>query len=66
MIRLFTEIHEEVTHLSNLTKELLLLSELDNATHLKFEDNVHFKELITDIIRHEQYGIDNKQLMLMF
>lgn len=59
------EIHEEVTHLSNLTKELLLLSELDNGTHLKFEDDVHFKELITDIIRHEQYGIDNKQLMLM-
>ncbi|MGZ2417313.1 two-component system, OmpR family, sensor kinase [Staphylococcus caledonicus] len=59
------EIHDEVTRLSNLTKELLLLSELDNANHIQFNDSIHLTSMITDIIRHEQFAIDDKDLMLL-
>ncbi|MDM7882890.1 sensor histidine kinase [Staphylococcus borealis] len=59
------EIHDEVTRLSNLTKELLLLSELDNANHLRFDDHIHITTMIKEIIRHEQFELDNKDLMLL-
>lgn len=59
------DIHSEVTRLSDLTRELLLLSELDNAQHLKFNDEIHLTALITDIIRHEQFTLDDKNLMLL-
>ncbi|UDI77619.1 HAMP domain-containing protein [Staphylococcus taiwanensis] len=59
------EIHDEVTRLSNLTKELLLLSELDNANHLHFDNHIHLTTMIREIIRHEQFELDNKDLMLL-
>lgn len=62
---LINDIHLEITRLSNLIKELLLLSELDNANHLSFDDKLELSSLITDIIRHEQYAIDDKSLMLL-
>ena len=62
---LINDIHLEITRLSNLIKELLLLSELDNANHLSVDDNLELSSLITDIIRHEQYTIDDKSLMLL-
>ena len=62
---LINDVHSEVTRLSDLTRELLLLSELDNAQHLKFNDEVHLTALITDIIRHEQFALDDKNLMLL-
>ena len=62
---LINDIHLEITRLSNLIKELLLLSELDNANHLSVDDKLELSSLITDIIRHEQYTIDDKSLMLL-
>ena len=54
------EMFEITNQVSELTKELLLLSELDNASHLTFNDNVHLNTLIKDIIRHEQFRTDEK------
>lgn len=59
------EIHSEITRLSNLTKELLLLSELDNANHLSFNERIHLSSMLTEVIRHEQFAIDDKSLMLL-
>ena len=58
------EMFEITNQVSELTKELLLLSELDNASHLTFNDNVHLNTLIKDIIRHEQFRTDEKDLVL--
>ena len=46
------------TSWSELTKELLLLSELDNAQHLTFSDQIQLDQLINRIVRHEHYAID--------
>lgn len=51
--------------MSELTKELLLLSELDNAAHLTFNDHIHLNALIKDIVRHEHYRSENKDLVIM-
>lgn len=58
------EINQITTQLSDLTRELLLLSELDNAQHLTFSDNIQLNILIKDIIRHEHFALDNKSLMI--
>lgn len=54
------EIHQITSQLSNLTKELLLLAELDNGNHLTFNDNVKFNALITEIVRHHQFSAIRK------
>lgn len=58
------EIFSITTQVSELTKELLLLSELDNASHLTFKDKIQLKELIINIVRHEQYRTDDKDLVI--
>lgn len=58
------EMFEITNQVSELTKELLLLSELDNASHLTFNDNVHLNTLIKDIIRHKQFRTDEKDLVM--
>ena len=59
------EIHQITTRLSDLTKALLLLSELDNAEHLTFTDTIQLKDLLQNIIRHEQFSANQKELMIM-
>ena len=59
------EIHQITSQLSNLTKELLLLAELDNGNHLTFNDNVKFNALITEIVRHHQFSADQKDLVIL-
>jgi len=59
------DIYQITNQLSELTKELLLLSELDNAQHLTFSDQIQLDQLINRIVRHEHYAIDQKSLMLM-
>lgn len=59
------EINQITTQLSDLTRELLLLSELDNAQHLTFSNNIQLNILIKDIIRHEHFALDHKSLMIM-
>lgn len=59
------EIYNITTQLSELTKELLLLSELDNGSHLSFSDNIKLNDLITDIIRHERFAAEQKDITIM-
>ncbi|WP_145459226.1 HAMP domain-containing sensor histidine kinase [Staphylococcus pettenkoferi] len=59
------EIHQITSQLSNLTKELLLLAELDNGNHLTFNDNIKFNALITEIVRHHQFSADQKDLVIL-
>ncbi|WP_251517650.1 MULTISPECIES: HAMP domain-containing sensor histidine kinase [Staphylococcus] len=59
------EIHSVTTQLSDLTKELLLLSEIDNGTHLKFTDTVALNQLLKKIVRHEQFAANQKDLIIM-
>lgn len=59
------EIYEITTQLSELTKALLLLSEIDNGAHLDFEDDIQLNQLIKKIIRHEQFSANEKDLIIM-
>lgn len=59
------EIYQVTSQLSDLTKELLLLAELDNANHLKFEDEVQLDQLLTQIIRHNQFAADQKDIVVL-
>ncbi|PHK50330.1 sensor histidine kinase [Staphylococcus edaphicus] len=59
------EIYQITTQLSELTKELLLLSEIDNGAHLEFEDDILLNQLLKKIIRHEQFSANEKELIIM-
>lgn len=60
------QIYSETHRLSQLTRQLLLLSELDNDAHLKFEDTCHLDQLIQDILHEEAYAIDSKSLTVVY
>ncbi len=59
------EIYQITTQLSELTKELLLLSEIDNGEHLELNDHIALNKLIKQIIRHEQFSTNQKDLIIM-
>lgn len=59
------DIFNITSQLSDLTTELLLLSELDNHQHLTFKDHIQLDLVIKDIIRHEQYAADSKDIIIM-
>ncbi|MCO4325954.1 sensor histidine kinase [Staphylococcus agnetis] len=59
------QIYDETHRLSQLTRQLLLLSELDNDEHLAFDDTVALKDTILDIIKHESYNMDQKNIVLL-
>lgn len=59
------QIYQTTSRLSNLTRALLLLSELDNHEHLTFDDTVNLAEILQLIVRHEQYSMDAKDLIVM-
>ncbi|SCS80319.1 sensor histidine kinase [Staphylococcus caeli] len=59
------EIYQITTQLSDLTKELLLLSEIDNDSHLDFNDTIALDQLLKKIIRHEQFLANEKELVIM-
>ncbi|MDU7037239.1 MAG: HAMP domain-containing sensor histidine kinase, partial [Staphylococcus simulans] len=59
------EIHATTSRLSNLTRALLLLAELDNNYHLDYDDDVEITQMLRLMVRHEQYAIDAKDLLIM-
>ncbi|WP_436862804.1 sensor histidine kinase [Staphylococcus caeli] len=59
------DIYQITTQLSDLTKELLLLSEIDNDSHLDFNDTIALDQLLKKIIRHEQFSANEKELIIM-
>lgn len=59
------ELFNITTQVSDLTQELLLLSELDNAAHLTLDNHMHLNKVIKDIVRHEQYHVEEKDLVVM-
>jgi len=63
--RYIDEIYQVTTQLSELTKELLLLSEIDNGAHLEFNDHIKLNRLLKQIIRHEQFSANEKDLIIM-
>lgn len=63
--RIINDIYEVTTNVSALIKELLLLSELDNAEHIQLTQNINLSDLIKDMIRHEQYSIETKKLLVI-
>ncbi|MCQ9300234.1 HAMP domain-containing histidine kinase [Staphylococcus hyicus] len=59
------QIYDETHRLSQLTRQLLLLSELDNDEHLAFDDTVPLKDTILVIIKHESYNLNQKNIVLL-
>ena len=59
------EIHTTTSRLSNLTRALLLLAELDNHDHLDYDDEIDIAQMLRVMVRHEQYAIDDKDLLIM-
>lgn len=59
------EIYQITTQLSQLTQDLLLLSEIDNQHHLTFNDDIQLDQLIKSLIHHEQYTIETKSLIVL-
>lgn len=59
------DIYQITSQLSDLTKALLLLSEIDNGEHLVFEDHIELNQLLKQIIRHEQFSANEKDLIIM-
>ncbi|MCP6565249.1 hypothetical protein NL503_28155, partial [Klebsiella pneumoniae] len=59
------DIHATTSRLSNLTRALLLLAELDNNDHLDYDDDVEITQMLRLMVRHEQYAIDAKDLLIM-
>ncbi|MCH8646589.1 HAMP domain-containing histidine kinase [Staphylococcus lugdunensis] len=52
------------SRLSDLTRELLILSELDNASHIQLNSTIQLDLLLQDLIRHEQYLIERKNIIV--
>ncbi|MBI5974306.1 HAMP domain-containing sensor histidine kinase [Staphylococcus canis] len=59
-------IYDETHRLSQLTRQLLLLSELDNDAHLKFDDKLELKGVIQDILQKEAYALDQKEQVVVY
>ncbi|MGV3041776.1 sensor histidine kinase [Staphylococcus rostri] len=59
-------IYNETHRLSQLTQQLLLLSEMDNGGHLKFDDTFQVDQVIQDIIANEGYTIEQKALSIIY
>ncbi len=59
-------IYNITNRLSDLTRQLLLLSEIDNGEHLEFKDSINLKHLIQSIVRHENYQVEIKSLVIMY
>ncbi|WP_086428079.1 sensor histidine kinase [Staphylococcus cornubiensis] len=64
--RYIGRIYDETHRLSQLVRQLLLLSELDNDTHLQFDDTFLVNDCILDILKHENYAIDQKNQVLLY
>lgn len=63
--QIIEDIYERANRLSNLTKQLLLLSELDNSEHLKFDETIDLSHIMKDVIRNLNYLLDDKNITIM-
>ncbi|UXR69369.1 HAMP domain-containing histidine kinase [Staphylococcus sp. IVB6246] len=59
-------IYNETHRLSQLTQQLLLLSEMDNGGHLQFDESFQLDTLIKDIVSNERYTIEQKSLSMIY
>ncbi|AVQ33743.1 sensor histidine kinase [Staphylococcus muscae] len=59
-------IYNETHRLSQLTQQLLLLSEMDNGGHLQFDETFQMNMLIQDILTNERYTIEQKSLSIVY
>ena len=41
-----------------------MLSEIDNGAHLEFKDHIALNQLLKQIIRHEQFSANEKDLII--
>ncbi|QLK86722.1 HAMP domain-containing sensor histidine kinase [Staphylococcus sp. 17KM0847] len=60
------KIFQETHRLSQLTHQLLLLSEMDNDTHLQFNDTFQMDTMIQHILTNESYQIEQKSLSILY
>lgn len=60
------DIYSIAYRLSNLTKQLLLLSELDNSDHLHFDDDVDLENIWKEVVRNLNYIIEDKNISIIF
>ncbi len=60
------KIYDETHRLSQLTRQLLLLSELDNDVHLQFDDDIRVHQCVLAILKNENYAIDQKNQVLIY
>ncbi|PTI90335.1 sensor histidine kinase, partial [Mammaliicoccus vitulinus] len=65
-IQIIEDIYGRAYRLSNLTKQLLLLSELDNSDHLTFNESIELDKVIKEVVRNLNYLLDDKKISIVF
>ncbi|MGK9043812.1 sensor histidine kinase [Mammaliicoccus vitulinus] len=65
-VQIIEDIYGRAYRLSNLTKQLLLLSELDNSDHLTFNESVELDKVIKEVVRNLNYLIDDNEVSIVF
>src|SRR5699024_12758057 len=61
-----TIIHQELSRLSNLTKQLLLLASLDREEQLLKKEKVLVSDQLTEIIRTHQSSLEEQGLIATY
>jgi len=61
-----TIIHQEISRLSNLTKQLLLLASLDRQEQLLKKEKFLVSDQLKEIIRSHQWSLEEKGLMVSY
>ncbi|WP_239747685.1 HAMP domain-containing sensor histidine kinase [Mammaliicoccus sp. P-M56] len=65
-VQIIEDIYGRAYRLSNLTKQLLLLSELDNSEHLSFNETVELNKVMKEVVRNLNYLLDEKEVSIIF
>ncbi len=65
-VQIIEDIYGRAYRLSNLTKQLLLLSELDNSDHLTFNESIELDKVIKEVVRNLNYLLDDKEISIVF
>ncbi|RIO73854.1 sensor histidine kinase, partial [Mammaliicoccus sciuri] len=65
-IQIIEDIYARAYRLSNLTKQLLLLSELDNSEHLSFNETVHVQKVIKEVVQNLNFLLEDNEISVLF
>ncbi|PTK07999.1 HAMP domain-containing protein, partial [Mammaliicoccus sciuri] len=65
-IQIIEDIYARAYRLSNLTKQLLLLSELDNSEHLSFNETVHVQKVVKEVVQNLNFLLEDNEISVLF